>query len=69
MYILILILSMINLKDPNSNNTLVNLRIFIGAKILKLDMTTIHLRHLLQHGMMSLVYQMNHIPIRCSRLF
>ena len=69
MYILILILSMINLKDPNSNNTLVNLRIFIGAKILKLHMTTIHLRHLLQHGMMSLVYQMNHIPIRCSRLF
>ena len=60
---------MINLKDPNRNTALFNLSIFIRAKILNFYMTAIHLRHLLQHGMMSLVYQMNHIPIRCSRLF
>ena len=51
----------LNLKDSNKIMTIANLSIITHGKILSLYIRTINLKFLLQLGMMSLIYLMDHI--------
>ena len=51
----------LNLKDLNKNMALTNLTIYYTWKNIKLHITTINLKFLLQLGMMNLICLMDHI--------
>ena len=51
----------LNLKDPSKNIVLVSLSIFYTWRNINLHITTTNLKYLLQRGLMSLIYLMDHI--------
>ena len=48
----------LNLKNPNKNIALANLRFIIHGKTVNPNTTTTNLKFLHQHGMMNLIYLM-----------
>ena len=56
-----------NLKNPNENFALVNLRIHYTWNNIKLIYKTANLRYLAQHGILSLIDLMDHIPCQISK--
>ena len=58
----------LNLKNPNKNIALVNLRIYYTWKTLNLNTTTINLRFLHQLGVKLLIYLMVHILLMIYRI-
>ena len=55
-----------NLKDPNKNTALANLRTYYTWK--NLHITTINLKSLLQLGMMNLICPMDHILFQTFKI-
>ena len=58
----------LNLKDPNKNKELANLSISYTWKISNLHITRIDLKFLLQHGMLNLMCQMDHILFQTFKI-
>ena len=59
----------IDLRRGEKSIALSNLSIYYTWKNIKEYTTIINLKYLLQHGIMNLNYQMDHILFRYSRLF
>ena len=51
----------IDLRRDEKSIALSNLNIYYTWKNMKNHVTIINLKHLLQHGMMNVIYQMDHI--------
>ena len=59
---------MLNLKNPNKNIALANLRISYPWKTLNLHIAAVNLKYLLQRRMMNLIHLMYHILFQTLKI-